>query len=127
MPLGSKLPRLLFLLRRQVLPCFNPTKPALLLLGWQAVEVLKPILQSLLLLWRQFAELRIVLQRFLLIRQRKFSMRSQPVPAVALLTQSRWPRYLMRLLTPCLWGARHFMRLSLSVSRPLTLRMRWRL
>jgi hypothetical protein len=54
--LAGKLPRLLFLLRSQMLPGLNPVQPPLLLLGREAVEVLQAVFQALLLLRRQLAD-----------------------------------------------------------------------
>jgi hypothetical protein len=105
------MPRLLLLLRRQVLPSLNPVQAALLFLRREAVEMLQALLQALLLLRRKFPELWIAQQCFLLIRQRLIAVRPQPVPTVTL--PSLWrTRYFACQGIRSLRRTRHFMRLS---------------
>ena len=55
------LARLLFLRGSQVLPGLHPAQHALLLLRWEAGEMLQPLPQYLLLLGREATERRIAL------------------------------------------------------------------
>ena len=90
-PLGSEplqlivyLPRLVLLLRRQVLPSLHIVQHALLLLGRKAGEVLQSLAQLLLLRRRQVAEAGITFQRPLPICRRHIFMLPQPVARMSL-------------------------------------------
>ena len=78
-------PRLLLLLRSQVLPDFHAVQHPLLLLGWQVVEVLQTILEPLLTLGREAAELRIAVQHLPLLLRRKILILAQPLPGMVAL------------------------------------------
>ena len=76
------LARMLFLILSQVLPGFHAVEHPLLLLRWQAGEMLQPVLQSHLLLRWKPPELRIAFERAALLRGRQIFVAAEPVSGV---------------------------------------------
>jgi hypothetical protein len=123
---------LLSLVGSQVFPHLGTAQNSLLLLGWQAVQLVQPVLQALLLLTWQAPELRIIALRFLLFRWSEGLMCPQPVANVLRALCLRWTRHFVRVRTarlgiPGLWRARHLVRLRRRESGSLSLPTGWRL
>jgi len=78
----KNLARMLLLILSQVLPGFHAVEHPLLLLRWQAGEMLQPVLQSHLLLRWKPPELRIAFERAALLRGRQIFIAAKPVSGV---------------------------------------------
>jgi hypothetical protein len=89
---------LLFLPRGEMLPGFHPVQHLLLLLRWNAVEVLQLVAQLLLPLRRKITELRVVFQRFSLLLGRLVFVLTQPLSRMMLLRRLLLRSLLLRSL-----------------------------
>jgi hypothetical protein len=78
----TQLAKVLFLLRREVLPSLHPPQHLLLALRRHVVEVLQPLFQLLLALRRKPPEIGITLERAPLLIERLIAMLIQPLPGV---------------------------------------------